>query len=102
MTTMLTKSPGRKSDEATIEQLELARDQGKAYGAAVKEMTTDEAHGELAEAGDMLVGWAVEHAEGMYHLDRRRAALAEPAAMTRTRMSRSSSATVMTAASSPA
>ena len=67
MSDMLTRSLGDKSDESTLDQLKLARDQGKSFGRAVRTMTTKEAHGEEAEAGDMLVGWAVEHAEGMYH-----------------------------------
>lgn len=67
MTDLLTNSVGDKSDESTMDQLRLARAQGEAFGSAVKMMTSKEAQGAEAEAGDMLIGWAVEHAEGMYH-----------------------------------
>jgi len=54
------------SDEATAEQLQLARKQGEAFQAALQEMTQNEAHGAEKQVGDYLVGYAVEHAEGMY------------------------------------
>lgn len=56
------------SDEATEEQLQLAKKQGQAIEAALKEMTQNEAHGAEKRAGDYLVGYAIEHAEGMYRL----------------------------------
>jgi hypothetical protein len=55
------------TDEASPEQLEAAMEQGRAYGRALALMT-----GEIAEdggeqrAGEYLVGYAVEAAEGMY------------------------------------
>ncbi len=55
------------SDEADERQLQLAREQGEAYARALRHMT-----GEVAEdggeqrAGDYLIGYAVEEAEGMY------------------------------------
>lgn len=58
----------RPSDEATEVQLQLARAQGEAFGRAVRHMTQEEAHGDEQAAGDYLVGYAVEEAEGMYHL----------------------------------
>lgn len=59
----------RPSDEATEEQLRLAREQGETFGRAVRHMTEKEAHGAEQQAGDYLVGYAVEDAEGMYHLE---------------------------------
>ncbi|NJL95302.1 MAG: hypothetical protein HC915_17070 [Anaerolineae bacterium] len=56
------------SDEATREQLELARQQGQALEAALRVMIQDEAHGAERQVGDYRVGYAVEHAEGMYRL----------------------------------
>lgn len=61
-----TAVPGSPSDESTEHQLELAREQGTSFGRAVAMMTSEEAHGEQTEAGDLLVGYAVEEAEGMY------------------------------------
>jgi Fe2+ transport protein len=59
---------GTPSDESTEQQLELARAQGEAFGRAVAEMTRNEADdGSEIAAGDLLVGFAVEDAEGMYH-----------------------------------
>lgn len=57
-----------QSDEATEEQLELARKQGSALEAALKEMIEEEAHGKEMTAGNYRIGYAVEHAEGMYRL----------------------------------
>lgn len=58
---------GSPSKESTDEQLALAREQGLAYGKALAEMTTAEADdGSQVEAGDLLVAYAVEQAEGMY------------------------------------
>lgn len=54
------------SNEANSEQLRLAVNQGDAYQDAVEEMTQHEAHGEEKAAGDYLIGYAVEKAEGMY------------------------------------
>jgi uncharacterized protein involved in high-affinity Fe2+ transport len=57
------------SDEASAEQLELARAQGDAYGRALELMTGKVAEGGGERlAGDYLVGYAVEQAEGMYRL----------------------------------
>lgn len=63
------KPPMRASDEATAEQLKLAKAQGEALQQALRHMTQKEADdGSEKPAGDYLVGYAVEKAEGMYHL----------------------------------
>lgn len=55
------------TDEASKSQLELARKQGDAYGEALKLMTTKVADGGATKrAGDYVVGYAIEKAEGMY------------------------------------
>jgi hypothetical protein len=64
-----TKPPMQPSDEATQEQLRLAKLQGDAFARAVEHMTTKEATGAEQRLGDYLVGYAVEHAEGMYALE---------------------------------
>lgn len=55
------------SNEANADQLRLAREQGDAFQKAVDEMTKHEAYGEEKAAGDYLIGYAIENAEGMYH-----------------------------------
>lgn len=60
--------PTQPSDEATQKQLTLAKKEGDAYGESLKVMTQEVARGEERPAGDYLVGYAVEEAEGMYHL----------------------------------
>lgn len=56
-----------ETSEATREQLDLAREQGEAYGRALEYMTGTVAHdGGQRPAGEYLVGYAVEEAEGMY------------------------------------
>jgi hypothetical protein len=55
------------TDEASPEQLDAARAQGEAYGKALELMTNRIAHdGGQERAGDYLIGYAVEEAEGMY------------------------------------
>lgn len=55
------------TSEADATQLSLARAQGDAYGAALDHMVSSVAHGGgVQAAGDYLVGYAVEEAEGMY------------------------------------
>lgn len=56
----------RPSDESDLQQIALARRQGDAFDAAVDEMTHHEAHGREQRAGDFVVGFAIEHAEGTY------------------------------------
>ncbi len=61
------KPPMTSSDEATQDQLRLARRQGETFGQAVETMVGSVAvDGGSATAGEYVVGWAVEHAEGMY------------------------------------
>lgn len=68
--TQTKKPPMETSDEANREQLEMARRQGDAYVEALNHMAQEEADdgGEQA-AGDYIVAYAVEKAEGMYHLN---------------------------------
>lgn len=55
------------TSEATAEQLDLAQAQGAAYGRALEYVTGTVAHdGGERRAGDYLIGYAVEEAEGMY------------------------------------
>ncbi|KLU08967.1 hypothetical protein ABL57_14980 [Kocuria sp. SM24M-10] len=55
------------TSEATGPQLERARAQGEAYAQALKYMAEEVAHdGGTQQAGDYLVGYAIEDAEGMY------------------------------------
>ncbi len=63
------KPPMEKSDEAKLEQLDLAREQGKTYLNALKEMSKKEADtGGETKAGNYVVAYAIENAEGMYAL----------------------------------
>jgi hypothetical protein len=55
------------SDEATKKGLQFAREQGQAYQEALEYMTTQVAHGSKKLAGEYIVGYAVEEAEGLYH-----------------------------------
>ncbi|MCV2394663.1 iron transporter [Actinotalea sp. M2MS4P-6] len=58
------------TSEADARQLRLARLQGDAFRAALDHMALEVADdGGHARAGDYLVAYAVEEAEGMYHLD---------------------------------
>ena len=67
MDTMFKKPPMEKSNEAKLEQLEMAREQGKTYVNALKEMSKKEADtGGEKKAGNYVVAYAVESAEGMY------------------------------------
>jgi hypothetical protein len=67
---MTEKPPMQESDEATAAQLEMAREQGRALSKAhdhmVEEVASD---GGVKQAGPYLVSYAVEEAEGMYHLE---------------------------------
>ena len=55
------------SSEADAKQLELARKQGATYRQALDHMATNVAHdGGTTAAGEYIVGYAVEEAEGMY------------------------------------
>ena len=66
---MATKPPPMdpNTDEADSKQLDLARQQGESYRRALEHMANDVAHdGGMQEAGQYLIGYAVEEAEGMY------------------------------------
>ena len=65
---MTTTPPMQRSNEATPDQLTLAREQGDAMGKALAEMVQDEAHGRQKKAGDYVIAIAAEEAEGMYWL----------------------------------
>jgi uncharacterized protein involved in high-affinity Fe2+ transport len=55
------------SSEADAKQLELARKQGDTYKEALEYMASEVAHdGGMQPAGEYLIGYAVEEAEGMY------------------------------------
>lgn len=59
--------PMETSDEAKPKMLEMARKQGQALKEAADFMMNEEADdGGETHAGDFLVGYAVESAEGMY------------------------------------
>jgi hypothetical protein len=55
------------SNEAEPEQLEIARAQGSTYGQALQAMD-EESDAVTQRAGDYLVAFVQEHAEGMYEL----------------------------------
>ena len=58
------------SDEVDENQIQQSRTEGDAYLTSVKYMATRVANdGGTTEAGDYLVGYAQEEAEGMYHLE---------------------------------
>lgn len=62
--------PMKESDEANSHQLDLARKQGNAYVKALKHMANDVADdGKEKHAGPYIVAYAIEAAEGMYHLE---------------------------------
>lgn len=70
MTTSPHEAPmSADSSEATQKQLDLAVAQGAAYRAALDHMANDVADsGGTKRAGDYLVAYAIEEAEGMYEL----------------------------------
>ena len=70
MTTRTKEPPMIPSDEATRQQLNLARQQGEVFGKALEHMITEVADlGKEMRAGHYLVGYAIEKAEGMYQPD---------------------------------
>lgn len=69
MSTEVRKPPMRSSDEADQEQLDMAVKQGNAYKKALKHMAEEEADtGAMQPAGDYVVAFAAEKAEGMYRM----------------------------------
>lgn len=64
------KKPTKPSGEATEEQLAMAKNQGEVLEKALNHMLTEVAtDGQEKHAGPYLVSYAVEEAEGMYHLE---------------------------------
>jgi hypothetical protein len=73
--------PREVTDEASRRGLELAREEGDAYHRMVEYFINEVAtSGALQEAGDYLVGVAVEEAEPLWHLMGGRLQLKEPPA----------------------
>lgn len=65
------KPPSRVSDEADKNQLTMAKAEGDAYQKSLEYMVKDVADaGGKTHAGDYIVGYAQERAEGMYMLGR--------------------------------
>ncbi|MCA9972183.1 MAG: iron transporter, partial [Anaerolineales bacterium] len=61
--------PMQPSDEATKEQLDLAREQGEVMGKALNHMLAEVADdGQEKKAGPYLISYAIEDAEGMYQM----------------------------------
>ncbi|MBO0902817.1 iron transporter [Jiella sonneratiae] len=61
--------PARPSDEADRNQLDMAKAEGEKYLASLDYMATKVADaGGKTRAGDYIVAFAQERAEGMYHL----------------------------------
>jgi len=61
--------PERPSDEADKKQLEMARREGQAYQRSLHYMAEKVANtGGMKRAGDYIVAYAQERAEGMYRL----------------------------------
>ncbi len=61
--------PMEKSDEAKPKQLDMAREQGETYVKALQHMANEVADaGGETRAGDYIVAYAIEDAEGMYHM----------------------------------
>ncbi|MBA3533957.1 MAG: iron transporter [Ardenticatenales bacterium] len=74
------KPPMKASDEATLKQLDMAKAQGASYKEALMHMAKEEADdGGEKRAGDYIVAYAVEKAEGMYHMEKGSLMWHEPA-----------------------
>lgn len=59
------------SEEATTEELDMARQQGDVMGEALAHMISDVADdGQEKVVGPYLIGYAIEDAEGMYEPDK--------------------------------
>lgn len=69
MTTSARKPPEKPSDEADRHQIAMAKKEGAAYHASLKYMAKEVADsGGMKHAGDYIVAYAQERAEGMYML----------------------------------
>jgi hypothetical protein len=65
------RPPSRPSDEADANQLKLAKAEGEKYASSLRYMVEEVADaGGRKRAGDYIVAFAQEKAEGMYHLVR--------------------------------
>ena len=63
------RPPSRPSDEADQKQLQMAKQEGEAYSKSLHYMANEVAHtGDTQRAGDYIIGFAQEEAEGLYHL----------------------------------
>lgn len=62
-----TSTPMQPSNEATAEQLALAKEQGDALKGALKAMFKIDEHSQEQQSGDYLVACVVEEAEGLYY-----------------------------------
>ena len=71
--------PMAESDEATDSELDLAREQGGVYVKALEHMVDEVAEGgDERHAGEYIVAYAFEEAEGMYHRKGEELAWQEP------------------------
>lgn len=77
-TTLAVTPPARPSNEAEIEQLQLAKMQGNALRAALQHMIEKEAQGSTTRAGEYVVAYAIEDAEGLYVMQNGRLTWREP------------------------
>jgi uncharacterized protein involved in high-affinity Fe2+ transport len=68
VTSPATDPPARPSNEATTDQLTVARREGDAYADALHAMA-DEDGAVVTRAGDYLIAFVNEEAEGMYERD---------------------------------
>lgn len=68
MSTPGANPPVQASNEATAEQLALARRQGDAYGRAVQAMAAEDG-ARSVHAGDFLLAFVNEEAQGMYEME---------------------------------
>ncbi|WJH38630.1 hypothetical protein N7E02_04340 (plasmid) [Aliirhizobium terrae] len=101
MTTSARKPPEKPSDEADRHQIAMAKKEGAAYHASLKYMAEEVADsGGMKRAGDYIVAYAQERAEGMYML-KGKASSNGTRRRTKTAIWRFPSATPATSASSP-
>jgi uncharacterized protein involved in high-affinity Fe2+ transport len=70
--------PMKPSQEATKEQLQLAREQGDVYGKAIQAMGKETGQLKTQHVGDYEIGVTVEAAEGLYQLENGKLKWMEP------------------------
>lgn len=79
MQTQHKKPPMEPSDEAKPEELKMAEEQGRSVERALNHMVSRVAEdGKEKQVGDYLVGYAVEEAEGLYHMENGKLVWREP------------------------